>query len=170
MTAPLPPPEPAPGAEYAAPATAEQIAAIEAKLGVAAPETLAAYLARSNGAAFMEPAHRFTSYFPDGEVEATLQWLFDVAEIVAQTELWRSPLTWTGEPGLPRQMLVIGTALDDVDRGILALDLRAQSPISGAVTYRRLGFDPALSSAGDLGAHGFVAADLDVFLHRLAGI
>lgn len=157
------------GAEFAPPAPPEQRAAIAATLGVTPPKSLEAFLAQSDGAAFMEPGHTFTAHFPGGPVTAILQWLHGAAEIVAQTGIWRAPSPWLGAPALPRPMLVIGSAVDDLDRGVLLVDLREEAVVPGAVVYRRLGFDPSLADAGLRDGFGYVAPDLDLFLVALAG-
>lgn len=154
---------------YAPPAAPDAVAAIERALGLPPPEPLAAFLTEADGAAFMEPGHRFVARFPDGEVTAILQWLYGAAEIAAQTALWRAPTAWSGDgaPCLPHRMIVIGAAVDDFDQGVLLSDLRDEAVLPGAVIYRRVGFDPALAEGGMAMGWGYVAPDLRAFLEFL---
>ena len=156
-------------AHYSAPAATGATDAIEAALGLAVPEPLAAFLAVSDGAAFMERTHGFLAHFPDGQVPAVLQWLHGAEEIVEQTKLWRAPSGWSGDGGpcLPHRMIVFGSAVDDFDRGVLLVDLRSEAVLPGAVVYRRMGFDPALSELGTPAGFGYVAPDVRSFLELL---
>jgi hypothetical protein len=151
----------------APPAKADAVAALGEALGVPVPETLAAFLARSNGGAFMEAAHAFTAHFPDGQVQPVVQWLYNAGEIARQTALWHAPSPWTDGPALPRHVIVVGSAADDFDQGIVIIDARKEATLPGMVCYRRLGFDPALSDLGDFAAHGFVAPDFGAFLRQI---
>ncbi|HEX5753000.1 MAG TPA: SMI1/KNR4 family protein [Archangium sp.] len=156
-------------ASYLDPANDKDILELEQALDVVLPMELRAFLKQSDGAAFGEETHRFRVKRKDKFLQPRLEWIFAHDEMRSQTKIfWDSSIyDEKSRPTLPRGIIVIGSAVDEIDEARIFCDLRDKAPRPGGIYYRHLSFDPYAAGGDNTAGLELIAPTFETFLNSL---
>lgn len=156
-------------AEYYEPANAKDILELEGALNIVLPMELRAFLERSNGAVFDKETHCFRVRHKGKVLQSRLELIFSHGKMISQTKIfWESSIyDEKGRPTLPRGIIVIGSAVDDIDEARIFCDLRNKAPLPAGIYYRHLSFDPYADGDDNTAGLELLAPTFEVFLNSL---